>query len=241
MKRRFKTAFILGAGMGKRLRPYTDSMPKPLVPLWGKPLLFYILDRLIMYGFERFIINTHHAHEAYTRFFPDSKWRGKPIVFRYEPSLLDTGGGLKNIEDLLLEDEAILCHNGDILTTMPLERIMGFHNSRRPYFTLALRTDGPQKQITIDKEGYVTDIRGIVGKSTGSNFQFAGVYALETECLSYVETSKPFSLVDILLYFVEKDPEKVRGIVVDEGEWFEIGTVESYERIKKMDPHLIFR
>lgn len=235
MKRRFKTAFILGAGLGIRLRPYTYSVPKPLVNLCGKPLLCYILDGLIKWGFERFIINTHYAHEAYLRFFPDLKWRGKELILRYEPLLLDTGGALKNIEDLLSYDSAILCHNGDILTTIPYKRIIEAHETERPYFTLALRSEGPDKHICLDENGCVVDIRDRLKKKNGLKFQFLGIYAVETECLKYIEPKKPISLVDILLEFIEKEPRKVKGVIVEEGKWYEVGTKESYERIQKMD------
>ena len=107
-RRRFKTAFILGAGLGTRLLPLTQRVPKPLLEIGGHPIITYAMDHLLTVGVDRFIVNTHHCPEAYTERFPDAKWRGVPIVFRYEPILLDTAGGLKNIEDLLDEDEAIL-------------------------------------------------------------------------------------------------------------------------------------
>ncbi|MCX7858157.1 MAG: sugar phosphate nucleotidyltransferase [Deltaproteobacteria bacterium] len=240
MKRRFKTAFILGAGFGKRLRPFTESLPKPLIPLWGKPLICYILDRLIKYGFERFVINTHHAHEAYFTTFPNQTWRERPLVFNYESILLDTGGGLKNIEHLLTEDEAILCHNGDVLTTMPYDRLIEFHNEKRPYFTMALRSESPQKHILLDEYGNVKDIRNILKKKNGKRLHFTGVYAVETECLKYIEPSRPISLIDILIEFIKSKPGKVKGVVIDEGNWYEVGTVESYNEIKKLDPRTFF-
>jgi NDP-sugar pyrophosphorylase family protein len=236
MKRRFKTAFVLGAGLGKRLRPYTDSLPKPLIPLWGRPLLCHILDRLLRFGFERFIVNTHHAESEYKRVFPDSQWMGRPLFFKHEELLLDTGGGLKNIEDLLFDESAILCHNGDILTTMPYDRVIEYHNAQRPYFTLALRSDGSERHVAIDDEGNVVDIRDMLKSGKEKKFQFTGIYAVETECLRYIEANKPISLVDILLRFIKEKPGSVKGIVVDDGKWFELGTLESYERMKKMDP-----
>ena len=123
-RRRLKTAFILGAGLGKRLRPLTEGCPKPLLPLGGRPIITYAMDHLLSVGVDRFIVNTHHCSEAYREKFPDATWRGRSIIFRHEPMLLDTGGGLKNIEDLLAGDEAILCYNGDVIARFPLEGLV---------------------------------------------------------------------------------------------------------------------
>jgi hypothetical protein len=74
----------------------------------------YALDHLLGVGVRRFIVNTHHRPERYNQIFPDGRWRGVPLLFRHEPVLLNTGGGLKNIEDLLEDDESLWVYNGDI-------------------------------------------------------------------------------------------------------------------------------
>ena len=89
-----------------RLRPLTDDCPKPLLPVGGRPLITFAMDHCLTVGIERFIVNTHHCPAAYDRAFPERSWRGWPILFRHEPLLLDTAGGLKNIEDLLDEEES---------------------------------------------------------------------------------------------------------------------------------------
>ena len=119
-RRRFKTAFILGAGLGTRLRPLTEECPKPLLEIGGRPIITYAMDHLLKIGVDRFIVNTHHHPEVYLNKFPERQWRNVPICFRHEPVLLDTGGGLKNIEELLEGDEAIICYNGDVIADFPL-------------------------------------------------------------------------------------------------------------------------
>ncbi|MDD5435628.1 MAG: sugar phosphate nucleotidyltransferase, partial [Nitrospira sp.] len=131
-KRRFKTAFILGAGLGTRLRPLTERCPKPLLPIGGRPIITYAMEQLLKTGVDRFIINTHHCPEVYAEKFPYGQWHGIPVIFRYEPVLLDTAGGLKNIEDLLDKDEAILCYNGDVMSDLSLEMLMQAHEEKRP-------------------------------------------------------------------------------------------------------------
>src|SRR5512136_1430280 len=140
--RRLKTAFILGAGLGTRLRPLTDRCPKPLLEMGGRPIITYAMDHLRNAGVDHFIVNTHHCPKVYAERFPAGKWRGVPITFRHEPVLLDTAGGLKNIEDLLEEDEPIFCYNGDVITDLPLQRLRKAHEEMRPEVTLALRSSG---------------------------------------------------------------------------------------------------
>jgi mannose-1-phosphate guanylyltransferase len=124
---KIRTAFILGAGLGMRLRPLTRNCPKPLLPICCRPLITFAMDHCLSIGVERFIVNTHHCAAAYDAAFPDGNWRRAPILFRHEPVLLDTAGGLKNIEELLEEDETILVYNGDILSDLPLSRLLTAH------------------------------------------------------------------------------------------------------------------
>ena len=155
LKRRFKTAFILGAGLGTRLRPLTERCPKPLLEIGGRPIITSVMDHLLDVGIDRFIVNTHHCPEGYKERFPDSQWRGVPIIFRHEPILLDTAGGLKNIEGLLEKDEAILCYNGDVITSLPLQGLLETHEQRRPEVTLALRSNGPLLNVNINEKGEI--------------------------------------------------------------------------------------
>jgi mannose-1-phosphate guanylyltransferase len=95
--KQINTAFILGAGLGTRLRPLTENTPKPLLEIGGRPIITYAMAHLRAVGIKRFIVNTHHCAEQYQENFPDSNWQDIPITFRHEPVLLDTAGGIKNI------------------------------------------------------------------------------------------------------------------------------------------------
>lgn len=229
--RRFKTAFILGAGLGTRLRPLTERCPKPLLPVGGRPIITYAMDHLLTVGVERFIVNTHHRPEAYGDAFPERQWRGVPIVFRHEPVLLDTGGGLKNIEDLLDKDAAILCYNGDVIADFPLHGLLATHERARPVATLALRSTGPLLNVNIDERGEVCDLRHTLGNPGVRSCLFTGIYAVETSMLRLLEAGRVESIVPAFLRSIVESPGSVRGVVIDEGGWHDIGSPETYEAL----------
>ncbi len=239
-KMHIKTAFILGAGLGTRLRPLTANMPKPLLPIGGRPLITYAMEHLCSVGIKKFIVNTHHRADKYAAAFPAGNWRGIPIIFRHEPVLLDTGGGIKNIEDLVAAEDRFIVCNGDIITNMPLQPLLERHLSRRNLATLALRSYGPLLNVNIDQNGFICDMRHLLGNPGQQKCLFAGIYILEKSFLSCLQAGRVESIVPPLVEQIKRNPRAVSGVVIDEGYWYDLGTIEEYNRLNQTDGESIF-
>ena len=228
-----KTAFILGAGLGTRLMPLTRDTPKPLLIVGDRPIITYAMEHLQGIGVQRFIINTHHCPEKYVEAFPQSRWRDIPIILRHEPVLLDTAGGIKNIEDLVESEERIIVYNGDIITSLPLEELIRRHLELQGEVSLALRSSGPLLNVNIDSSGFICDMRNILGRPGVRSCLFAGIYILERSFLRRLEEGKTESIVAPLIASIKNDPRSVGGVVIDGGIWHDAGSPEEYHRLRK--------
>jgi NDP-sugar pyrophosphorylase family protein len=192
------------------------------------------MDRLKAAGIERFIVNTHHCAEVYHQVFPDKSWRGIPIVFRHEPVLLDTAGGIKNIEDLLVHDETILAYNGDIISDLPLRRLIDAHFNQRTEVTLALRSSGSPLNVNLNAHGEVCDLRFTLGDPGITGCLFTGIYVIEKHFLNRLEAGRIESVIPIFVEMIREKTGSVGCLVIDEGHWYDIGSVMEYERINTL-------
>lgn len=221
------TAFVLGAGLGTRLRPLTETLPKPLVPVGLKPLITFAFDHLIAdLGVERFVVNTHHLPDAYAVAFPDGIYRGRPLLFRHEPVLLETAGGIRNVADLLPRDAPFVVYNGDILTDLPLAPLLEAHHRGGALVTLALRTgrEGEPRHIAFDAAaGRVRDIRDLLGTGEPTPYLFSGVYVVEPAFVERIPPGEKLSVIPLWLEMLRRG-EPLGGVVLNLGGWRDLGT-----------------
>lgn len=212
-------AFILGAGLGTRLRPLTDVLPKPLVPLFHKPLAEWAVKACEAVGCKRFAINTHHLPEAWKGF-----GNGRDVTFFHEPVLLDTGGGLKQLEEWM-EEGSLLIHNGDIFSSMDLGELVAAHEASGDEVTLALRSTGGEKRISLGETGRVEDVRSEVRGLPGTH-AFSGIYCVRKSFLRRIPAGEVISVIPAFQKLVLEGG--IGGVVLDQGDWMDLGDVETY-------------
>ena len=219
--------FILGAGLGTRLAPLTHILPKPLMPVFQKPLIQHMMDHFMRAGASEFIINTSYLDMMWDKAFPcpDPEYKGCPVTFSHEDEPLDSGGGVKKIMPLWKEGPVIV-HNGDILTDIPLEDLLAEHRRSGNLITMALRSVDGKRNVGFDEEtGRITDMRHALGVNPGTH-QFAGTYIMEPCVADMFPAEEKFSIFPIWKELIEQG--KMGGVVFDWANWHEIGTPADY-------------
>ena len=196
-------------------------------------MITYAMEHLRSIGVLRFIVNTHHCADKYFEAFPEGNWQGIPITFRHEPVLLDTAGGIKNIEDLIASEERILVYNGDIITNMPIVPLINQHFALQTEVTLALRSRGALLNVNIDKDEFICDMRHTLKNPGIRSWLFAGIYIIEPKFLRRLEAGRVESIVPPLIESIKENPRSVGGIVINDGYWHDVGTLEEYEKLSK--------
>lgn len=220
-------ALLLAAGIGSRLRPITETIPKCLVPIHGRPLIDIWLD--LLFGkdlIERVVINTHHLASKVETHVKASPWRGR-IDLTYEPQLLGTGGTLKANRSLYGGD--VLVAHADNLTDFDLAGFLAAHQSRPADIALsmlAFRTDDPRSCgiLELDERNVVGAFHEKVREPPG-NLANAAVYAVTPEVIDATEAI-PRAFVDLS---TEVIPKFIGRILAVETSGFhrDIGNVES--------------
>jgi mannose-1-phosphate guanylyltransferase len=216
-------AFVLAAGRGTRLRLLTNDLPKPLIPIFQKPLITFALDHLIDVGVERFVVNTHKRAELFESFFCDNEYEGHSVTLIHEPDLLETGGGIKNAERYLSND-LFLTYSGDILTDIKLQPLTDEHFRRGNDVTLALRNTNLASDVAL-RDHRVVDIANRYG--TTGHLDFANVAVWNPKVFHQIPSQQKISFIPIVADWIGKGG-KIGGLVMNDGKWFNIGSRAEY-------------
>lgn len=225
---RITQAFVLGAGMGLRLRPMTEETPKPLVPIFQKPLITFALDHLRALGVESFCINTHRLAGQFEDLFAGRVYAGAPLRLLHEPDLLETGGGIKNAEPAL-RPEPFIVYSGDILTDIDLAPLVAEHFAAGNDVTLALRETGLARGVAF-RDGRVVDI----GQRHGhpGTHDFANVSIWNPSIFARIPAREKISFIPILANWIGESG-RIGGLVLNEGKWFNIGSRDGYLEVHR--------
>ncbi len=221
-----KKAVVLAAGLGTRLRPLTCAAPKPLLPIWGVPMLDRIVEMLREWGVDDIVVNCHYLHEQVESWAAErGKEEGLTLRTSYEPEILGTGGVLNPLRDWI-GDEPFYLVNGDIV----VEGFNGFSaadlkGSVETIGTCLMVETGP-RTIEADPNGYVTCWKSPDAGFPGT-YTYCGVALLTPDILKYVEPTGFSSIVQAYERAM-MDGKFMKGVAPDSLLWTDAGTIASY-------------
>jgi len=221
--------FIMAGGFGKRLRPLTESVPKPMLKVGKKPILEEILERFIKAGFYNFYISTHYKAEVVREHFGNGDDWNVSIQYIHEKEPLGTAGALGLLPDNLPE-QPILVMNGDLLTKIDFEHLLNYHCEQGGSATMCVREydfQVPYGVITA-KENKVLSI---VEKPIHRFFINAGIYVLNTSIIRRINTGGYLDMPQMLEDEISQGTE-VNLFPIYES-WLDIGRPEDYMKAKK--------
>ena len=219
-------AFVLAAGLGTRLTPLTDHTPKPLIPVFNIPSLFYTFFLLKQAGIKEIICNIHHHGRAVRRFIESSDRSGLTITFSEEPVILGTGGGLKKCEKLFGDDDFILV-NSDIITDIDFRALIEQHQQtgRPGTLTLFETPEAPTIGYVGVENGLVKDFRNLRSTGLVSSFIYTGAAILSPKIFRFMKAE--FSgIVDT--GFTGLIDNGGLSFYHHKGIWMDIGTMQNY-------------
>ncbi|HET6268272.1 MAG TPA: sugar phosphate nucleotidyltransferase [Acidobacteriota bacterium] len=223
-----RKAFVLGAGLGTRLRPLTDVLPKPLLPIFGKQLVTFAIDHLRQIGIEKIWVNTHHLYQRFAVLASDQRYNAVEFVF--EPEILETGGGIKNLQRRI-GDETFIVYSGDILTDVPVEHLLEAHLTQRNDVTLALRSTGLSSAVRwCSDSGRILDLYGDSRSGPARGYDFAGISIWNPSVFARIPENTKISFVPVLADWL-KAGGKIGGFLLEENQWFNVGTRVEYLRL----------
>ena len=230
-------AMILAAGLGTRLRPLTETTPKPLLPIAGRPILVWNLLLLKRHGITDVIVNLHHLGEQIVQAIGDGSRLGLRVAYSHEPEIQGTGGGIRQAAPFL-KDGPFLVLNGDTLSACDLTGLIAAHRVGRALATLALREDPEATRwgsVTVDAGARILQINGKPplapqAKPLPTPCMFAGIHVLEPAILDAIPPG-PGSIIDVYHRLLGKGLV-LRGWRMN-GYWSDIGTRERYEQAER--------
>lgn len=220
---------ILAAGFGTRLKPLTDSIPKAIVEVGGKPLIFYALENMKKAGVSRVVINTHYLAEKVVEKVGTRKWPFE-VIFSHEPQILGSGGGIKQALEYLPKADAILVQNADAIIEHDVCELLKAHERSGSLATMLLKTvKNPDEYgvVITDPNDRVRDIVGLAtyAGAVEKRRMFNGMQVFDPSVKNWMPAGQEFCILrDVLIPAIKKDAV-VTG-VENEGFFCDVGTLE---------------
>ena len=228
-------ALLFAAGLGTRLRPLTNNIPKALVPVAGVPMLERVATRVIAAGADRIVINTHHFADRIEEFVAARNDFGVTVVFSPEPDgPFETGGGLLHAAPLLRADSHCIIHNTDIITDFDLRDMCAVHERTEALATLAVnRRSGSARYVLFDDDGlcglgnddtgYVRTAREPRGEPR--KFGFCGVQVIAPGFADLISERGKFGIFELYMRLAAEG-RRILPYDIGSALWLDIGSAE---------------
>ncbi|NFV78560.1 nucleotidyltransferase family protein [Magnetospirillum aberrantis] len=217
---------IMAGGLGTRLRPMTERIPKPLLTVGGRPLLFILLDQILTEGFERVFISLNYKSDMIIKAVSEvSSYRDRVDFLMEGDTMLGTAGSLSLLPERPAAPFVVI--NGDLLTNVSLKDMLQFHCSEGNKLTMAVRHEHHKVAYgVVDLDG--TRVTGMREKPVFSYYFNTGIYVVDPDVLDTVPSEKMWNMTDMVEDALARD-DRVGAFPVHEF-WIDIGTPDQYER-----------
>jgi len=231
-------AMILAAGVGSRLRPLTDEIPKALLDVGGAPLIERVIRRLESAGVTELVVNLFHLGDRIVEFLASKGDFGLRIEFTREAELLDTGGGLKNAAWFFDDGRPFFLHNVDVLSDIDLEGLLGFHQEVGALATLAVQRRPSSRQLLFDRDGLLRGrespegVEWAKGPVSGvERLAFAGIHVIDPAIFPKMTETGVFPIIRTYLRLAGEG-ERIVACRADGRYWQDIGSPEKLEQAR---------
>jgi dTDP-glucose pyrophosphorylase len=220
-------AVIMAGGLGTRLRPLTEDMPKPMLPVGGKPLMAWLIEQFRQVGIRHVNITTHYKPDKISDHFGDGSSFGVELNYVHEDKPLGTGGSLRLIDT---PKEPLLVINGDILTKVDFRAMLVYHREHRAVMTVAV------KQYDINVPYGIVECEGSRVSALKEKPQMhflvnAGVYLLEPKVYEFIPEREHFNMTDLIQWLLDSDQIVASFPIIEY--WLDIGQLADYEQAQK--------
>ncbi len=236
-------AMIFAAGLGTRLRPLTNQMPKALVPLYDKPLLQHTIEYIAGYGFDDIIINVHHHARQIQNFVENLNTDIEITISDESEELLDTGGGLKKAAWFFKDSEPFLVINSDVITNLQLPEMIRFHREKKPAVTLAVRKDYRNRFLLFDEEMNLRGKGDTEGNRTPDDsakelhkFRFSGIHLIEPGVLETLPDKERFPIMEWYMNLCRNTT--IKGFDHSDDFWMDLGRPENLMAAEHLYPKI---
>ncbi len=216
-----RVALVLAAGLGTRLRPLTWKTPKPLMTVWGTPLVDHALSRLLRLGVRSVVVNTHWRSDVLQAHL-DRRWRSLAPQVSFEPVILGTGGALLPLRERLEAETSFWMVNADVLCSADFGECVRLHAANGALATLWLTEEDGPRTVETDRDGRIRSFRSPRAGSSGTA-TFTGVHLVSPRVFRYLDNDPPISIVTAYERALAAG-EVVQGIRLPGSFWCDSGT-----------------